>query len=213
MPSSRPCLLVGGAPRLPVDAVRHLTVRATGATAVALAIRLRQLGIDAGLLLSADAAAAPQALRYADRDGLEEHLGRWIARHPDGCVVMSAAVNDYRVAAVERIEDGEVRRIHPGEKIASGADEVVIRLRPADKLIDRLRREFGLRGPIVGFKLEDSRTVLASAEALRRRTGAALVVANSICGGVQALVDADGTVALPDREALLTELAERISVL
>ena len=46
---------------------------------------------------------------------------------------------------------------------------MVIRLRQASKLIDRLRSDYGLRGPIVGFKYEAAPTVIASAEALRKR--------------------------------------------
>ena len=72
---------------------------------------------------------------------------------------------------------------------------------------------FGLRGPIVGFKFESRETVEASAKALRERVGAALVVANSLCGEVQALVDADGIERLPDRDRLLVRLAERVAAL
>lgn len=211
MPIVRPILLVGGAPRVPIDAIRHFTAAASGATALALATRLRALGRESHLLLSLDASPTAAAARYSDRDALEEALGTWIGRHPEACVVMSAAVNDYRVATVEHWEGGEVRGLRPGEKLPSGADEVVIRLRQATKLIDRLRPEFGLRGPIVGFKYEAAPTVLASAEALRKRVGAALVVANSLCGTMQALLDASGTEQLPNREALLDSLAQRIA--
>ena len=109
MGSERLILLVGGAPRVPVDAIRHLTVGATGATSVALAGRLRDAGRETQMLLSLDAAPGVHAARYGDRESLEEALAAWIGRHPDGCVVMSAAVNDYRVAQVERWEAGEVR--------------------------------------------------------------------------------------------------------
>lgn len=209
----RPILLVGGAPRVRIDAIRHFTAAASGATAVALSARLRVQGRESQLLLSLDASPGTQAQRYADRDALEEGLAAWIGRHSDGCVVMSAAVNDYRVATVEHWERGEVRALRPGEKLPSGADEVVIRLRQASKLIDRLRPEFGLRGPIVGFKYEAVATVLDSAEALRRRVGASVVVANSLCGTMQALVDATGSETHADREALLDALARRIAAL
>lgn len=209
----RPILLVGGAPRLAIDAVRHLTVNATGATAIDIAGRLRASGHTPHLLLSQDAAPGADAERYRDRDSLELALSAWIGRHPDGCVVMSAAVNDYRVVAVERWEGGESRLVRPGEKLPSGAEEVVIRLRPADKVIDRLRPEFGLRGPLIAFKYEAAATVLASAEALRQRVGAALVVANSLCGSVQALLRDEGPEHFSAREALLAALAAGIAAL
>lgn len=213
MPIVRPILLVGGAPRVQIDAIRHFTAAASGSTAQALATRLQAMGRESQLLLSLDALPTAAAMRYSDRDALEDMLGSWISRHPDACVVMSAAINDYRVATVEHWEGGEVRALRPGMKLPSGADEVVIRLRQASKLIDRLRPDFALRGPIVGFKYEAAATVLASAEALRLRTGAALVVANSLCGTVQALLDATGSETQPSREALLDTLARRISLL
>ena len=211
MNSHRPILLVGGAPRVQVDVIRHLTVCATGATAVALADLLRGRGREPNLLLSRDSVAHPTAERYHDRDSLENALGSWIARHPEGCLVLSAAVNDYRVASVECREDGESRPLRPGSKIASGADEVVIRLRQAGKLIDRLRPDFGLRGPIVGFKYEDAATVMASATALRDRVDAVCVVANSLCGTVQALVRAGGPELFAARDQLLVALAKEIA--
>jgi hypothetical protein len=210
MALASPVLLVGGSPRIAVDAVRHLTVAATGATAIALGELLRRHGRETTLLLSQDASPSVAAQRYTGRDSLEDAIGGWIARHPEGCVVMSAAVNDYRVVSVERSEDGETRALRAGEKLSSGADEVVIRLRSAPKLIDRLRPEFGLRGPIVGFKYEDRATVLASASALQRRVGAVCVLANSLCGKLQAIVDADGETPYDNRQAVLAALAERI---
>lgn len=206
-----PVLLVGGAPRVAVDAVRHLTVAATGATAVTLRGLLAEAGVAAELLLSLDAAPGAPATRYADRSGLEAALAAWIGRHPHGCVAMSAAVNDYEVAAVERSAGGRSERLAPGAKLASGADEVVIRLRPAAKLIDRLGPGFGLRGPLFGFKYEAAGTVLASAEALLQRVGCAAVAANSLCGSVHALVDRSGVERLADRPAFIAALARRIA--
>lgn len=205
----RPVLLVGGAPRIAVDAVRYLSVTTTGATAVELRCRLADAGIASDLLLGLGAMPAVQARRFTDRADLESELQAWITRHPTGVVVMSAAVNDYRVAAVEIAIGDDVRRYPAGTKIPSGADEVVIRLRPADKLIDRLR-PWGLTGPIVGFKYEARETVEASARALLARSGAVTVVANSLCGAYQALVDATGSEVCIDREDLLDRLGRRL---
>lgn len=205
-------LIVGGAPRLAVDAVRHLTVRATGTTALRLREQLAERGVGCELLLSADAVACDGALRYSAREDLDRALRTWIEAHGDGVVVLSAAVNDYHVTAVERIVGGVVERIPPGAKIASRAEELVIRLGPAPKLIDQLVG-WGHRGPLVGFKFEHAATVLDAAERLRERTGAALVVANSLDGSLQALVDADGVHPQADRATLLTALAERLATL
>ena len=81
---------------------------------------------------------------------------------------------------------------------------------PADKLIDRLRPEFGLRGHIVGFKYEDAATVEASALRLLERVGAAAVLANSLCGSVQALVTPAGGRRAADRDEGLRLLVDRV---
>ncbi|MCS6970033.1 MAG: phosphopantothenoylcysteine decarboxylase [Planctomycetota bacterium] len=209
----RPVLLVGGAPRVPIDAVRCLVASASGATALALAQLLAARGRRADLLLAGD--AQPQAAawaRYGTRQELEARLAAWIAEHPDGAVVMSAAVNDYELAGVEWRRGAAAGSLAGNEKLPSGCDEVLIRLRPAGKLIDRLR-DLGLRGPIVGFKYEAAATVLASAAALRARVGAACVAANSLCGRVHALVDAEGSEPCADRRQFLERLAARIAAL
>lgn len=208
----RSILLVGGAPRVPIDAVRHLTVAASGTTALRLRGLLATRGRTADLLLSSDAAPGVESTRYRDRDQLEHHLRTWIAAHGDGLVVMSAAVNDYQVATVEVAQAGRTTRLPPGAKLPSRADEVVVRLRPASKVIDQLRG-WGLSGPIVGFKHEDAATVIGSAGSLLQRVGAALVVANSLDGSLQALVDGSGCERFADREALLQQLAVRLVAL
>lgn len=204
----RPVLIVGGAPRLQVDAVRHMTVRATGTTALRLVALL--IGLPVDLLLSADAAPDACAMRYTSRADLDLAIKGWVQAHPEGVIVMSAAVNDYEVTGVERVIDGEAHPIPADTKIPSRASELVIRLGPAPKLIDQLAG-WGHTGPLVAFKFEDAATVVASAERLRTRVGAALVVANSLDGSLQALVDEHGTSTYATRGDLLVALSERIT--
>jgi hypothetical protein len=206
----RPILLVGGAPRLAIDAVRFLSVAATGRTA----LRLHELLLGHGrtaveLLLSRDALPGILAQRYETRADLEQLLRAWILGHPEGMVVMSAAVNDYELASSSVIQEGITTSFAPAQKIPSGADELVLRLRPASKLIDQLR-SWGLRGPIIGFKYQERTTLLAAAQALQRRVGAAVVFANSLAGDFQALVDAHGVAEAPSREHALHMLTERM---
>jgi len=200
----RAVLLVGGAPRIPVDAVRFLSVAATGATAGRLQVLLRERGHPGpDLLLSQDAMPGLSAVRYGSRDELEKALRAWVEAHPEGVVVMSAAVNDYQLESVAS-EHGATRQVHdPREKIPSGADALLLRLVPAGKLIDQLRG-WGLRGAIVGFKLQERATVQAAAR---------VVLGNSIEGDFQALFDAQGERPYATREAVLAALADRIMVM
>ncbi len=195
-----------------VDAVRFLSVAASGATAIQLKECLHHQGLTADLLLGIDASPSMAAERYVDRDGLETALKRWITVNPTGVVVMSAAVNDYRVAGVVIDEPTGPRALPPGTKLPSRAGAVTIRLEPASKVIDQLRA-WGLAGPIIGFKYEAKDSVLASAAALRSRVGAELVVANSLCGQLQALVDGRGHERFPDRAALIEAVGARLGQL
>jgi phosphopantothenoylcysteine synthetase/decarboxylase len=208
----RPVLITGGAPRVAVDAIRYLTVHATGTTAVELQQQLVKAGLSCDLLLGVHAAPGVEALRYDSRDDLERGLQSWLALNPEGLVVMAAAINDYQVAALESVQGATTTQHDPGAKIPSGADELVIRLRPASKIIDRLR-SWGLRGPLVAFKYEAADTVVASAQSLRARSGASLVVANSLDGSVQALVDAIRVQSMGNRAELIAALAERLVLL
>ncbi len=195
-----------------VDAVRFLSVAASGATAVHLQVGLHQQGVAADLLLGLDASPQVAAERYLDRTGLEAALKRWIGSNPSGVVVMSAAVNDYQVAQVLIEQDGGTVAMRPGTKLPSRAGAVTVRLEPASKLIDQFRG-WGLSGPIVGFKYEAKETVVASAAAQQHRVGAAVVVANSLCGQVQALVDEHGSEHFHDRPALIAALGARLGSL
>ena len=212
MPTTTAILLVGGAPRVPVDAVRHLTVAASGATAVAIAAGLSARGRTCDVLLSLDAAPDFHAAqRYRVRADLDIAVENWVRTHPHGTVVMSAAVNDYETVAVLAERDGRTIKLAVGAKLPSRAEAVQIHLRPVAKLIDRLRSEWGFSGHLVAFKYEEAATVLAAAEQLRQRCDAAAVVANSLCGQVQAVVDADGVIPYPDRRALLDAVIERLA--
>lgn len=203
----RPVLLVGGAPRVAVDAIRHLTVAASGGTAVTVHGLLGSRGISADLLLSVDAVVAPEAQRYASRADLDKAVQAWLVHHPDGVVVLSAAINDYQFAGAELRRGERWEAVPAGAKLPSGAEELRLRLVPAPKLVAALPG-WGHRGPLVLFKYEAAATVLASASALRRQHRAALIVANSLCGEVQALIDADEAVrSFSDRAALLRALA------
>ena len=187
-------------------------MHATGSTAIELQKRLAAAGIACDLLLGVHAAPQAAALRYDSRDDLERGLQAWLAANPEGVVVMAAAINDYQVAALESRHGSTTTQHDPGAKIPSGADELVIRLRPATKIIDRLR-SWGLRGPLVAFKYEAADTVVASAQSLRARSGASVVVANSLDGSVQVLVDAIRVQPLATREDLITALTERLITL
>lgn len=206
-------IILAGAPRVALDAVRFMTVHASGTTAHTLAEALRRQHIPVTVIASPDACPSEvDAIRYCSREDLDAALKQQLQVEPDSVVVSSAAINDYQLAAVESACEGSNQCHHPEHKISSGAEEVVIRLRPAPKLVDKLP-SWGHIGSLVAFKYEDASTVKASAQKLLSRVGAKVVVANSLCGTVQALVDGDGICDYANRDQLMAALADRVTVL
>jgi phosphopantothenoylcysteine synthetase/decarboxylase len=212
-----PILIIGGAPRMAVDAVRYLSVHATGNTACRLAARIRSQcpAASVHLLLPEHHGVVGSAhergrMRYADRGDLDAVVAAWVATHSTGIVVCSAAINDYQVAGVESIDrPGSLQRWPVGSKVPSGAVEVRIVLHPAPKLVDQLTH-WGHRGPLVVFKYEHADTVVAAAHRLRTRVGARLAVANSLCATVQCLIDDAGVQRYRDRAQLEAALADTL---
>jgi phosphopantothenoylcysteine decarboxylase/phosphopantothenate--cysteine ligase len=146
-------LVTSGGTEEPIDGVRSLGNFSTGRTGALLAAHFAAHGHEVVLLRARRAAAAPAGVVEEVFGGfgeLESTLRRLLAAKRFDAVVHAAAVGDYSVASVE-VDGEETRRA--GGKIDSGRD-VVIRLRPNPKLVDRLREwsaDPSLR--VVAFKL------------------------------------------------------------
>ncbi len=205
----RDVLLVGGAPRVRIDAVRYLTVAASGNTATALHEYLHAKQCASTLLLGTDANPSVLARRFNDRYELEKSLRNWIDFHPTGVIVLSAAINDYQLKETTYQIGKKNIHLARGDKMPSGASEVTVKLEPATKVIDQLRA-WGHKGPLVGFKYQDKNTVIKAATALRERVGADYVVANSLCGSVQALLSDEEVQYFDDRADLMGALCAAV---
>lgn len=208
-------MLVGGAPEVQIDAVRYMSVHASGSTAVSVHKTLTdqyQLN-DIDLLLSHQAASQQQVTcrTYRTRPELDKQVIDYLSHSPEAVIFMSAAINDYEFAALTIRKQQNTEYITSSEaKVSSGADELSIHLKPAAKLIDQLP-SWGHRGPLFACKYEDASTVVESAQRLCLRVQATCVLANSICGAVQVLVDARDVVSYQDRPDVLASLSERIA--
>jgi phosphopantothenoylcysteine synthetase/decarboxylase len=200
-----PLLLTAGATRNPIDAIRYLSAHATGRTGVDLAARLAT-SHDVHLLGSAEACLrAPPTLSTEEFMGTRDLMARmeaWITAHPRAVVIHSAAVGDYEAEPL-------------ATKIASGAPELVLRFRPAPKILDRIRT-WAPDVFLVSFKAGAPGLTPEALEAIARaqleRTGSDVVFANVI-GAIETtvlLVARGGTVAYPHRSDALTALCERL---
>ncbi len=201
----RPLLVTAGATRNPIDAIRYLSAGSSGTTGVTLARAYAAAGGPVHLMGSQEARLRGPKLpgsTFGSTRDLEARLKAWVAAHPDGVVVHAAAVGDYEARADD-------------SKIPSGQAELVLRLRPAPKILDQVRG-WGPRLHLVSFKAaapESERTVVERiARRQLQRTASDLVFANVIGrldAGV-ALVDAAETRWFEARSEALDTLAEHL---
>jgi phosphopantothenoylcysteine decarboxylase/phosphopantothenate--cysteine ligase len=167
-------IVTSGATREPIDGVRYISNLSSGRTGAAICETLAMRGWQVTQLHGTGSAQATGVARrgFSDHASLDAGLRSLLA---DGCcdaVIHAAAVGDFSVAAPA-----------PDFKLESGR-ELVLRLRPTAKIIDRIR---GYAGPrpitLIGFKLTHDPDAGAQARAARRlleRSGADYVVQNDV---------------------------------
>ena len=203
----RDVLITAGATRNPIDAIRYLSAGSTGSTGVTLAQRLRGEGRTVHLLGSREACLLARTLGVEDSDefgstrDLEARVRAWVQAHPGGLVVHAAAVGDYEADP-------------SGSKIPSGQAELLLRLRPAPKILDQIRGWGGPALRLVSFKAAAPETSAEQLVEIARkqaaRTGSDLVFANVLgrLGADIALVDAASVRWLQTRQEALDTLVE-----
>ena len=195
--AGRSILVTAGPTPTPVDDVRLLTNRFTGATGLAIAEALWCQGADVELVLGGHAVVPPSWLTVTPVPCFEDYLEAVLASEA-GIGIFSAAVADYQPA--ERV-DG---------KIPSGGQLERLALVPTPKVIDKVR-EHKPEMVIVSFKLESgvSHDELMGIARRRLDTGSTLVVANRIeDGGAATLVDEHGAREVPQRADLPEALVD-----
>ena len=147
-------LVTAGGTEEPLDGVRRLTNLSTGTTGGVLARHFAGRGAEV-LLLHAERASLSRSpverktfVTFAD---LEAALRQTLSERRWNAVVHLAAVSDYSVASIE--VDGRIIPADDHGKIGSDR-EVVIRLQPNPKLIDRIKKwSLDPDTLVVGFKL------------------------------------------------------------
>jgi phosphopantothenoylcysteine decarboxylase/phosphopantothenate--cysteine ligase len=163
-------LVTAGGTVEPIDPVRSITNRSSGATGRAVARACHVRGAEVTLVHGAGAGGPPSDVHYADLRTVErakEMLDAVWAVGPDlDALVSAAAVSDFTVEAAP-------------EKIRSG-EPLTLELEPTPKLLDEVRRTYPDLA-MVGFKAEtsgDDDEMVARARDLRDRVDLAFVVAN-----------------------------------
>lgn len=168
-------IVTSGATREPIDSVRFISNLSSGRTGAAICEELAARGFQVTQLHGIDSALATGVSRretFADHVSLDASLRGLLAVGACDAVIHAAAVGDFSVAAPAA-----------GVKLES-ARELVLRLQPNAKIIDRIRGYAGSRPlTLIGFKLTHDPDAVRQARAARElltRSGADYVVQNDV---------------------------------
>lgn len=168
-------LVTSGATREPIDSVRYISNLSSGQTGAAICEALAARGAHVTQLHGVESSRAAGIAGhepFTDHASLDEMLRRLLGDGRYDAVIHAAAVGDFAVS-------GPVS----GAKLPSGG-ELVLRLRPTAKIIDRIRDYAGGQElTLVGFKLTHDPDPAAQARAateLIARSGADYVVQNDV---------------------------------
>ena len=171
--AGRRVVVIGGAAREPLDAVRSLTNESSGASAVAIATQAFYRGADVDLWAGALQVAVPPFVRttrwrsVADLLTLaKKHRGELAGA---SAVVVPAALSDFTVEP------------RPGKIASRGESSLTVTLQRAPKVLPTLRRLASPPTRLVAFKLlagESAARLEEEGVRLREESGADWVIAN-----------------------------------
>ncbi len=169
-----PRLLISAGPTYePIDAVRFIGNRSSGKLGSSLADRADELGWDVRLLLGPNAIEPSRkgvdVFRFTSCADLEAALAQHLAWAD--CLVMAAAVADYRPKACETDLCGKRRRV---------AGEMSLELESTPDLLKGCAEKARPDQLLVGFALEPAKELMESARRKLERKGIDLIVANPL---------------------------------
>ena len=205
-------LVTSGPTHEPIDPVRYIANRSSGAQGTAIAAALRDLGASVTFVTGPATVPAPSGVRVVRVETAREMLAAVEAALPADAAVMAAAVADWRVAnaAGSKLKkDGTGKA--PALEFAENPD-----------ILATVSRGDMRPKLVVGFAAETDR-VAEHAAAKRLRKGCDWIVANDvspgtgIMGGTEnavTVISAAGAEVWPrmGKDAVARALAERIAV-
>jgi phosphopantothenoylcysteine decarboxylase / phosphopantothenate---cysteine ligase len=171
--SGQKVIVVGGASRESIDAVRSVTNESSGVTALALATQAYYRGADVALWAGALQVPVPDWIATEPWRGVEDLLALARRRRSDlsaaSAVFVPAALSDYTLEP------------RPGKIPSRDHPTLTLTLHRAPKVLPELRRLAPAPTRLVAFKLVaggDANALEAEARVLAEETGADWVVAN-----------------------------------
>ncbi|QBX99627.1 bifunctional phosphopantothenoylcysteine decarboxylase/phosphopantothenate--cysteine ligase CoaBC [Rhodophyticola sp. CCM32] len=207
----RHVIVTSGPTHEPIDPVRYIANRSSGAQGAALAVALRDLGAQVSFVTGPAAVAPPDGVAVAQVETAREMDQAVRAALPADAAVFAAAVADWRV---ENAADQKMKKGAGGMPVLEFAEN-------PDILAGVAQMSKGRPALVVGFAAE-TEDVVAFAQAKLARKGCDWIVANDvspgtgIMGGAENavhLITADGVEEWPRmaKGAVAARLAARIA--
>ncbi len=209
--AGRHVIITSGPTQEPIDPVRYIANRSSGAQGTAIAAALRDLGARVTFVTGPATVPAPEGVDVVRVETAVQMAAAVAAALPADAAVMAAAVADWRVvnAGAQKLKkDGTGRA--PALEFAENPD-----------ILAMISKGAGRPALVVGFAAE-TENVEAHARAKRLRKGCDWIVANDvsastgIMGGVEnavVLISAEGSEVWPrmSKVAVAERLAARIA--
>ena len=204
-------LVTSGPTHEPIDPVRYIANRSSGAQGTAIARALAALGARVVFVTGPAEVPPPEGVEVVRVETAQQMLAAVEAALPVDAAVFAAAVADWRVSSAS---DRKLKKSKDGLPVLSFAENPDIL-----KTVSRL--EQGRPGLVVGFAAETN-DVVENATAKRARKGCDWIVANDvspatgIMGGSEnavVLISDDGAESWPrmGKDAVARKLAARIA--
>jgi phosphopantothenoylcysteine decarboxylase/phosphopantothenate--cysteine ligase len=179
-------LVTSGPTHEPIDPVRYIANRSSGAQGTAIAAALRDLGARVSFVTGPASVPPPEGVTVIRVETAAEMLAAVQAALPAEAAVFAAAVADWRVASASE------RKI---KKEAGGALPVLAFAENPDILATVAQMGAGRPALVVGFAAE-THDVAAHAAAKRARKGCDWIVANDVSSGTGIMGGSENAVSL-----------------
>ena len=181
----RHVLVTSGPTHEPIDPVRYIANRSSGAQGAAIAAALVQLGADVTFVTGPATVPAPAGVRAVRVETAQEMHDAVMAALPAEAVVMAAAVADWRVASRS---DQKIKKDGKGLPSLSFAEN-------PDILAEVSKLKKGRPALVVGFAAE-TENVAANGTAKRKRKGCDWIVSNDVSPATGIMGGAENAVTL-----------------
>ena len=183
--TGRHVLVTSGPTQEPIDPVRYLANRSSGAQGTAIAAALRDLGARVTFVTGPATVPAPLGVTVVQVETAAQMLAAVQAALPADAAVFAAAVADWRVAniSVKKLKKGPSGKA-PGLQFTENPDILSLVSKGANR-----------PGLVVGFAAETD-DVMANAMAKRLRKGCDWIMANDVSPGTGIMGGAENAVTL-----------------